>query len=464
LPTVVPDRPQRSPIATRTRVRIAVLLGLLALAAMLPLPDISAHSLLSGFSFSGLTALGLAGACFVYLGLLGLRLIGEVEAARGAVLAAAPDGALPPLRSDGPPLREVAELREAISRRLAEAGAAGVDDRRLALVVAALPDGVIVATPEGLISVVNQAGRRALGATAGLIGTSLFGRLSRATIGEAVDRARQTGLPGSVLLARVGGGTLPAQIAVLAGDDGFLILLREVEPCAEGAEPAVEIDLTLHDRPPEAPAPTELTPLVDLPLLSLDCETTGMDPAADRIVSLGAVRLHGRRLLRAHTLDILVRPGRRIPAKSSAIHRITDAMVADAPEIQDHWPGLLAALSGVAVVGHHIDFDLAMLRSAAQRHGLPWTEPLALDTARLAAALDPAEADLDLAEVARRHGVIPTGRHTALGDSLATAELYLRLLPRLTDLGVATLGDAMRFGLRAKSLVAAQAATSWGKR
>jgi len=271
-------------------------------------------------------------------------------------------------------------------------------------------------------------------------------------------------MPQPVALVTVEGASLPALVAVLAGEEGFLIVLRDARPTGAGAEPAVEMDLGLHDRPPEAPAPSDLTLLADLPLLSLDCETTGMDPATDRIVSLGAVRLHGRRLFRAQTFDILVRPGRRIPAKASAIHRITDAMVAEAPEMPDHWPGLLAVLSGVAVVGHHIDFDLAMLRSAAARHGLPWTEPLALDTARLAAALDPAEADLDLAEIARRHGVIPTGRHTALGDSLATAELYLRLLPRLTDQGVLTLGDARRFGLRARSLVAAQAATAWGRR
>lgn len=452
------DRVPRRPLAARVRIRIGLALGLVALGASLPWSP----SILTDSPF-GLAASGVAAAALLYLGLLSLRLVGEVEAARGAVLAAAADGTLPPLRSESAPLWEIAELRQAVERRLAEAGNAG-SDRRLASVVAALPDGVIVATPEGLVSMANQAGRQALGTSSGLLGTSLFGRLSRAAVAEAVEQARRAARAQPATLITVEGGALPALVSVLAGEDGFLIVLRDAAPADGGAEPSVEMDLGLHDRPPEAPAPNELTLLADLPLLSLDCETTGMDPATDRIVSLGAVRLHGRRMFRAQTFDILVRPGRRIPARASAVHRITDAMVADAPEIQEHWPALLAALSGVAVVGHHIDFDLAMLRSAAMRHGLPWTEPLALDTARLAAALDPAEADLDLAEVARRHGVIPTGRHTALGDSLATAELYLRLLPRLTDLGVATLGDARRFGLKAKSLVAAQAATSWGRR
>ncbi|MSP48302.1 MAG: 3'-5' exonuclease [Alphaproteobacteria bacterium] len=406
---------------------------------------------------------GLAVLASAYLALLSMRLADDVEATRGAVLAAGDDGQLPPLRSDVVPLAEVRELREAIARRLAEAaGASG--DRHLASVIAALPDGVIVATPEGLISAANHGGRRALAAGSAVVGTSLFGRLSRASVAETLTAVERAGRPLLANLATVESGDFPAVVATLGPGQGIVIVVRGSDVASVEHRAEIEMDLALHDLPPAAPAPTDATPLADAPLLVLDTETTGMVPEHDRIVSIGAVRLHGRRLFRARLFDALVRPGRHIPASATAVHRISDAMVADAPDIRDVWGRLSQILVVVVVVGHHIDFDLAMLRSAAARDGLPWREPIALDTARLAAALDPSERSLDLTDVARRHGVVPTGRHTALGDSLATAELYLRLMPRLLGRGILTVGDAIRFGNSATAVVEAQRATPWGRR
>lgn len=446
----------RPPMPIRRRLQIALAVGLVAVA-------VAAYG-----TFASAVELVVAGgaavvAAMTYLVLLSGHLADDVEAARGAVLAAGPDGLLPPLRSGTRPLAEVSELRDAIARRLSEV-ASDTDNLQLAAVIAALPDGVVVATPEGLISAANHGGRQALGAGSRLVGTSLFGRLSRASVAEALAATERAGEPSAAKVATVDGGSLSVVVAALGAGAGLVLVVRADDLEAAGHRAEIEMDFALHDVPPVAPAPTETTALVDLPCLVLDTETTGMDPEIDRIVAIGAVRLHGRRLFRTRTFDVLVRPGRRIPASASAVHRITDSMVANAPEVAEVWPGLIETLRDAAVVGHHVDFDLAMLRSAVARYGLPWQEPLALDTARLAAALDPAEKDLDLAEIARRHGIIPTGRHTALGDSLVTAELYLRLVPRLLDRGVVTLGDAVRFGASAKALVAAQKATAWGRR
>jgi len=443
-------------LPTRRRVRLAILaagIGAVSLAVL-----VWAES-----SYLGLaSAAGLLIAAGGYLALIGDRLVADLEATRGAVLAAGADGVLPPLRSDSPPLAEVGELRDAISRRLSEV-AADTDRRHLAQVIAALPDAVILATPDGLVSAANHRGLRIFGGDGALVGTSLFGRLSRQSLSEAVERAERIGRPVDVRLATTDGGTLPSVVVSLGIALGYVLLVR-AEGVATDHRAEIELDLALHETPPAAPAPLAATALVDLPALVLDTETTGMDPGPDRIVAIGTVRLHGRRLFRRRTLDLLVRPGRPIPSSASAVHRITDAMVSDAPEIDVVWPRISEVLKDVTVIGHHIDFDLAMLKAAAVRCGLAWREPLALDTARLVAALDPSEKDLDLAAVARRHGVFATGRHTALGDSLVTAELYLRLVPRLLDRGIVTLGDAIRFGESATAVVAAQRATVWGRR
>lgn len=429
-------RSRRARIPVRARLQLAVVVGILALLGVAYGAVYSADLILP--------AAGVAAVVLAYLGLLGSRLVAGVETTRGAVLVAGADGILPSLHGDAPQLSEISELRDTIERRLALASNGHLDGR-LTEIIAALPDGILVTTPDGLVSAANFAGRRALRSESGILGTSLFNRLSRSSVAETLARARTLSHPVGASITTVDGEALPAMVTALKGGAGAVIVFRALPGDFDAHRAEVEVDLSLHEKPPACAAPTRVTPLEELPLVSLDTETTGLDVIKDRIVAVGTVRLFGRQLFRSCTFDTLVRPGRLIPVSATAIHRITNAMVAHAPEIGDVWPRLQENISGAVVLGHHIAFDLAMLGAAATRHGLPWAEPLALDTARLAASLDPSEKDLDLGAIACRHGITPLGRHTALGDSLITAELYLRMLPRLHDRGVLTLGEAIRF-------------------
>ena len=116
---------------------------------------------------------------------------------------------------------------------------------------------------------------------------------------------------------------------------------------------------------------------------------------------------------------------------------------------------------GCVVVGHNVGFDIAFLTREAERAGAVWTPSFALDTGHLVAAMEPALERFDLDSLCRRFGVATGGRHTALGDALATAELFVRLIPLLRDRGVATLGDALRFSKRARSLRSQQKSAGW---
>jgi DNA polymerase-3 subunit epsilon len=210
------------------------------------------------------------------------------------------------------------------------------------------------------------------------------------------------------------------------------------------------------------PASTDLArPLTDLPVLVVDLETTGLDVRRDRVVSIGAVPGFGARLDRHGTLDMLVNPDQPVPARSTAIHGITNAMVADAPLFAEAFGKLDAMLTGRVMVGHNIGFDRAVLQSECKRLGVTWSEPPVLDLVRLAAALDPRERDLTLEAMADRWGITVSGRHTALGDALMAAEMWAYVLPRLIDIGVVTLGDALAFERRARAVIANQRRAGW---
>ncbi|MDI1285929.1 MAG: 3'-5' exonuclease, partial [Reyranella sp.] len=152
------------------------------------------------------------------------------------------------------------------------------------------------------------------------------------------------------------------------------------------------------------------TPLERLPLVAIDCETTGLDPKRDRIVSFAAIRINdGLRVADQPMLDLLIDPGVAIPARATAIHGIDHAHLAGAPSFAEAFTRIAACLEGAVVVGHFVGFDLAIIGREAARARQPWREPPNFDTANLAAALGYPSAHLDLAELLSHLGIELSG-------------------------------------------------------
>ena len=166
-------------------------------------------------------------------------------------------------------------------------------------------------------------------------------------------------------------------------------------------------------------------------------------------------------LYRGASFDRLVHPGGPIPPASTAVHGITDGMVADADGFGDVWPPLLVLARDTVWVGHNIRFDAAILRAECARAGVAFPEPILLDTLKLSTMLEPSLETLSLDGVAAWLGVDVHGRHTALGDALVTAEVWRRLIPRLEDAGIVRFGDALELQARATHLDRQQDAAGW---
>ena len=212
---------------------------------------------------------------------------------------------------------------------------------------------------------------------------------------------------------------------------------------------------------PGASRPPSHTALAALPAIALDLETTGMVVAHDRIVQIGAVGMLGSGIRSAPRINTRVNPGIPVPAESTRIHGLTDACVADAPGFAELIEPLLEALAGRVVIGQHIRFDVAVLRHEAARAGVPWRDPPVLDVAHLAGALEPGLVDLGLESLAKRFGVTIEERHDAMGDSLAAAEIFAALVPRLREADVRTLGEAAAFAARCTELVHREVEAGW---
>jgi DNA polymerase III subunit epsilon len=193
--------------------------------------------------------------------------------------------------------------------------------------------------------------------------------------------------------------------------------------------------------------------LDELTYVVLDTETTGLRPEeGDRVVSLAGVRVRGGAVKRAESFDALVNPGRAIPGASTRFHGITDEMVAGAPSIDAVLPAFARFVEGSVLVGHEVWFDLRFLDPVCVRLGRPALSAshAVLDVRLLSRAVHGTAPDHDLEVLAERLGVRIRGRHSALGDALATAETFVRLLGLLHKRGWRTLGDALEAIHRAR--------------
>ena len=133
-----------------------------------------------------------------------------------------------------------------------------------------------------------------------------------------------------------------------------------------------------------------------------------------------------------------------IPAQATRIHGIDAAAVADAPRFAEAWPELSALIGDRVMIGHAVGFDLTVLTRECERAGLPWTRPRALDTRLLAEVVTRDLAGYSLENVAAWLEIEVTDRHSALGDALVAARVFLALLPRLREGGIRTLAEAER--------------------
>lgn len=333
-------------------------------------------------------------------------------------------------------------------------------NERLLAILRVLNSGVVVITEDGQVSLVNGVGQDLLGAERVRVGTSLFASLSRESVIEALGKARRKGGPFETLFQRLDGAELGGRISPLPDGEGAIILFPPSEVTRH--RPALDFDLTLHDVPPDAEALGLDTPLDELPMLIIDTETTGLLARTDRIVSFGGVCAHGGKLYRSRMIDDLVNPGQHIPSTSTAIHGITDAMVADARAWPEIYAEFLNLARGRVIVGHSIPFDLTIMKYECERHGLPWADFIFIDTLRLASLLNPTMKSFDLEDLAGFYQIDLHGRHTALGDALVCAELFFRMMPRLQMQGFTTLGELLRFHCRqAVEIIAKQREAGW---
>ncbi len=189
--------------------------------------------------------------------------------------------------------------------------------------------------------------------------------------------------------------------------------------------------------------------LDDLALWALDLEMSGLQPERDRILSVGMVPIRRSAIRYGERFSSLVRPPDLDTLSSEGLraHHLIRADLAHSPPLEDVLPDIDRRIREGPLVLHFAAVDLAFLTRAYRDCGLAWPTPVVIDTVDLRHRLyrrqarwnpNAAPPGTSLAEARASFGLPAHESHDALGDALATAELYLVLRHRL---GAFTLRD-----------------------
>ena len=202
-------------------------------------------------------------------------------------------------------------------------------------------------------------------------------------------------------------------------------------------------------------------PLLSLNAIAFDSETTGLDTSIARMIQLGAVRIVHGRVDEAQNFQQLINPGIPIPPQSQAIHGISDADVAAAASFGEVVNAFDDWRQDSVLIGYATGFDLAMLKREKEIAGLEWSVPRCLDVRFLVNLLSPNLPDFSLDTIAGWIGVETHDRHSALGDAIATAEIFVALIPRLRERGIRTLAEVERACERFSETSTREAQIGW---
>jgi DNA polymerase-3 subunit epsilon len=148
------------------------------------------------------------------------------------------------------------------------------------------------------------------------------------------------------------------------------------------------------------------------------------------------------KLRQQECFEQLVDPQRSVPTAGVAIHGIQPEQLRGQPTIAAVLPAFHAFAQDTVLVAHNAAFDMRFLQLKEASTGVKFEQPV-LDTLLLSAVLHPQQESHRLEAICQRLGVPVLGRHTALGDAMVTAEVFMKMLPLLQAQGITTLGQAL---------------------
>lgn len=157
----------------------------------------------------------------------------------------------------------------------------------------------------------------------------------------------------------------------------------------------------------------------------IDVETTGLSPKQERLTEIAIIIVDNGQII--DEFSSLLNPEKKIPYRITQLTGINNQMVQEAPRFFEIAKQVVQMTEGCIFVAHNASFDYRFIQAEFSRYGFDYQRKL-LDTVKLSRKLLPGFKSYSLGKLTSQLGIKITDRHRALGDAMATAELFLQLL------------------------------------
>ncbi len=163
-----------------------------------------------------------------------------------------------------------------------------------------------------------------------------------------------------------------------------------------------------------------------------DCETTGLNPKIDDIISIGAVRIKGNKIDLQNKFERFIKPKTKLQAESIKIHQIRECDLEDAKDIDDVIYEFLDFIGNRKLVGYYLEFDVAMINKYIKpKLGIvlpnKQLEVSALYYDKKIAMIPQGNIDLRFDVIMKDLQLPRMGKHDAINDAVMTSMIFVKL-------------------------------------
>jgi DNA polymerase III subunit epsilon len=187
-------------------------------------------------------------------------------------------------------------------------------------------------------------------------------------------------------------------------------------------------------------------PLRDLPVTVFDLETTGFNPEkGDKIISIGAVKMLGTRIIENEVFYSLVKTDTPIPKEVSKLTTISDEQLKTSPEASDVLMQFLKFIGSSVLVAHHAKHEQAFMTKISNDLLRTKFEHRVIDTSFLIRLCQPVLHPLPLEQICSECGIEVNNRHHALADAKMAAKLWAFYLGKAQEKGYNNLREVYEY-------------------
>lgn len=163
-----------------------------------------------------------------------------------------------------------------------------------------------------------------------------------------------------------------------------------------------------------------------------DTETTGLNPKKDEILSIGALKIKGDKIITSEKFELFVKPTRDISPESIKIHQIRNIDLQNGSEPEEALEKFLHFIGSRPLVGYYLEFDVKMINKYLKPYlgiKLPQQqiEVSGIYYDKKMKFIPDGNIDLRFDSIMKDLGLPIFGKHDAINDAIMTAMIYIKL-------------------------------------